>query len=302
MILHHDVEAGLESGQVLLQVDDLDDEVQELVLLRDRPVGMDEVVDLGDLQVGQRGLLEAALWGRVPLACGRRSGFQRGRQARVIQVFREDDDLPRPELGFVHPDIDDLGGELGREDGGAGRGPLSGGVLHDLVLQIVVRGEILDVGEVPLPHGVDDVAVLGGFLRFALDELEEIDDLVPVEALIKEKRLHPVLEEEEGEALDGHLVPVDRLAAEREGVLLDPDLELPVVIEEGLELSRQVVDEAADAGMLGGEDLHGRDGVGRRQHDLPDAVRQLGIGGGGAGGEDIRIPLELGAHLRTQSR
>ncbi len=71
-----------------------------------------------------------------------------------------------------------------------------------------------------------------GFLGLGLDELEELHDLLAVEALVEVEDLRPVLEEKEGQALDGDLVGVDGLSGAGEGEFLDADLELLVVAQE----------------------------------------------------------------------
>ena len=205
---------------------------------------------------------------------GFRSGsLGSGAPLEFLHVLRLELDPPLRELGQVDLDLEGLvgqvGGELGKVLVGHGL-PFLG---QDLVLQELVRGVVLDVREIAVPERGDDVVVAAGLLGDLLDQLQEIEKLLAVEAAIEIEDLRPVLEKEEGQALDGRLVGVDDLAGAGEGVFLDAHFEPRVGLEEVVELPVQGVDEVLHRGVVGTEELHGRDGVGHAHEDvfgLPD--------------------------------
>jgi hypothetical protein len=105
--------------------------------------------------------------------------------------------------------------------------------VDDPLLQVFVRGEILDVREFPLPHGVDDVAFVGRFSALVLDDLQKIDDLVARQSVVK-KGVSPSLEEER-QAL-GQISSLKTGLPVGELILFDADLELIEFCQEGQKL------------------------------------------------------------------
>ncbi len=149
---------------------------------------------------------------------------------------------------------------------------------QDPVLEEVVRRIVLDVREIALPEGGDDVVVLPGPLGDGLDDLEEIEELLALEAPVEVEGLHPVLEEEERQALDGRLVDVSDFVGEDERVLANVHFQTRQMLEESFELAGQGLDEGLDGVVVGGVHLHGRNGVGHRQEkvlDLAEADRKV---------------------------
>jgi hypothetical protein len=144
----------------------------------------------------------------------------------LFLVLRRELDPSLRKFRGIDPDLDRLVGEVLRQVGKILADLGIAALGHDTVLEELVRGVVLDIREVPLPKGGDDIAVLGRLLGFSLDQLEELLDFLPVQALVKEKDLKAILEEEERQALDGQLVGEYGFSPVGEGIFLDPDLEL----------------------------------------------------------------------------
>ena len=296
VILQEGVEAGPAGGRLLLEVDDLDHQVDVLLLRGDGPVGADhrferlEVVLRQGRVHGRRrapraGLVRdgrVGLRGRfgphsaVPIFLGLRLGVPVGGLADLFPILPVELDPAFGELRSVDTHLDRLAGQAVGQVGVGGPGVLSLG--HDAVLQELVRGVVLDVREVALPERGDDVAVLGRLLGFRFDQLEQIEDLGPVQALVEKEAVQAVLEEEERQALDGHFVGVRGFPFVGEGEFLDADLELAVDGQEIRELRGQLIDEMRDRRMLAREDLHRRDRVGQGVQEVFDLLGPGGVG------------------------
>ena len=290
-----DVQARGADLEILLQEDDLGRQADELVLGPEDPVGPDHVLQLPDLRVreirvGGRGgaavLSRGFVGGGDRLRPGRlRHGavldgrsVDPGRPMELGPVFRLDLDLALGELGQVDLDLEGLLGQIGRQFGQVLVDLLGLSVGQDLVLQEFVRSEILDVGQFALPHGGDDVVVAPRPLGHGLDKVEELHELLAVEAAVEIEDLGPVLEKEEGQALERSFVGIDDLAGAGEREFLDPGLEPLVGLEELIELGHEGVDEVPDRGVVGREDLHGRNGVGQGGQDVLGLLEDLLVG------------------------
>ena len=204
VILQEGVEAGPAGGRLFLEVDDLDHQVDVLLLRGDGPVGADhrferlEIVLRQGRVHGRRraprpGLVRdgrIVLRGRfgphsaVPIFLGLRLGVPIRGFTDLFPILPVELDPAFGELRSVDTHLDRLAGQAVGQVGVGGPGVLSLG--HDAVLQELVRGVVLDVREVALPERGDDVAVLGRLLGFRFDQLEQIEDLGPVQALVKE--------------------------------------------------------------------------------------------------------------------
>jgi len=293
--IDQDVQARGADLEIALQKDDLGRQADELVLGPEDAVGPHHRLELLDLGVGEVGIgrgrgapvLAGGFVGRGlrrrtcrlrPGGVLERRGFQSRRPMELGPVFGLDLDPALRESGQVDLDLEGLLGQIGGQLGQVLVDLLRLLFGQDLVLQELIGREVLDVGQVALPHGGDDVVVPPGPLGHVLDEIEELHELVAVQAAIKIEDLGPVLEEKEGQALEGGFVGVDGLSGAGEAEFLDADLEPLVGLEEDVEFSDQAVDEIPDRGVVGGEELHGRNRVGHGGQDLLGLLEDLLVG------------------------